>query len=374
MVQPLFGDDKAKSPKPTLDLQKPVVLEGELQVAGAGKNAPTVAQQQSASMQLTVLPVDDNYIDTLGMDSSKTLPALSSRLAEKAKASDLEGFGIHIGKLITTAKGWAPSEKPKGLISSVMGLFSSAKEEAKDHYRSVEERIKDLMTELNTIAQTQRETFTDLQSMIVQAGEQSRKMSIDIDESSQRLDLLRERLQELSALDPSQNHDLPRLLQEGNRLENRLARKVRDLDAARTVLAQTGVMMQTMCDTAIGIVDKFNMIEQVSISIWRNQFTIYIASQSQKKAIDVFDMVDEATNKALIENAKTTRSNALRVEQANNRGVVSREAVQQVTDEMVGMLNDLKNESDTARVRQLEDMKSFEKNRQTLHSALKGKA
>lgn len=366
MTKPLFGDTK------TVDLSKPVLLDSQLDVAGAGNGAPAV--YQTTEIINAPLAVDDSYIDALGTDSSKKIPTLSTTLAEKAKASDMDGFGVKIGELISTAKGWdLANQQQKGLIGRVKSFIGRAKEDAKDHYRTVEDRISDLMKELNAIADTQKQTFTDLQNMILQAGVNAKQLSADIDDGKLRLQQLRDSIQHLQSV-VDHTPESHQKLQAAMRLEKRLDRKIRDLDAARTVLVQSGVMMQAMSDTAIGIVDKFHHIDTISISIWRDQFTLFMMSVAQEKAANVFDKVDEATNRALQQNAARIRSTALRVEQSNNRGVVTRETIQKVNDEMIGMLEDLKKENDGARARRLEDMQSFEKNRQALQEALRNSA
>lgn len=362
MPKPLFPDD-VKPATDTINLHKPVTLDLPA-TAGASRNAPAVIS--------TSLRLNDDYIDKLGTDSSKRLPALTSTLAEKAKASDMHGFSIKIGELISTAKGWDPSNaESKGLVTRFKSMFVKAREDVKDHYRTVEDRINDLMAELTAIADNQRQTFVDLQNMVVEAGQQAEQLQREIADARIRLEEAREHIQALqqnAGSSPGSHQEL----QAAMRLEKRLDRKVRDLDAAVTLLIQSGVMMQAMSDTAIGIVDKFHTVDTISISVWRNQFTLFMLSAAQKKAAEVFDGVDKATNTAAQQNASRIRQTALQVEQSNNRGVVTRETIQFVTDEMVGMLNDLKQETDSARVRRQEDMVAFEQNRQTLHAALKG--
>lgn len=367
-MKPLFHDTSTATAQ-----QATQVPSAAMQGLSSVSTQPVVLDKSAtlpADVSTLQLSVTDDYIDRLGTDATNRIPTLSSQIAEKAKASQMDDFGVKVGDLISTAKGWDVESSAGGIIGRVKSFLGRTKEDMKDHYHSVETRVNQLVTELRKIADGQRRAFTDLQNMIVEAGRNYQAMSAAIEDGQARLEELRRTLKALQDA-PQDGPEYQRAIQAAKRLETRLDRRIRDLDAARTVAMQSAVMMEGMSSTAIGIVDKFESVDKISISIWRDQFTIYLMSLDQERAANVFDKVDEATNASLQKNAARVRQTAVRIEQANNRGSITRETIAKVNEEMIGMLSDLRKENDEAAKRRKEDMAEFEKRRDELSRAVR---
>ena len=86
--------------------------------------------------------VDDSWVSGLGQKESSSIATLSRSLLDKTKGTELEGFGIKIGELISTAKGLNINElKSKGIIGKLKGLFASAKERFLNQYNTATKQI-----------------------------------------------------------------------------------------------------------------------------------------------------------------------------------------------------------------------------------------
>ena len=96
--------------------------------------------------------------------------------------------------------------------------------------------------------------------------------------------------------------------------------------------------MQT---NAVILSDKIQSTLVNTLPLWKNQMVIALGMAHSKEAIKAQQMVTNATNEILSENAEMLHQSTVEIATENERGVVDIETLQHTNEELIATLDDL---------------------------------
>ena len=96
--------------------------------------------------------------------------------------------------------------------------------------------------------------------------------------------------------------------------------------------------MQT---NAVVLSDKINSTLVNTLPLWKNQMVIALGMAHSKEAIKAQQMVSNATNEILKENAEMLHTSTVEIATENERGIVDMETLKHTNEELIATLDDL---------------------------------
>lgn len=309
--------------------------------------------------------VDDSWVSGLGQKESSQIATLSRALLDKTKGTELEGFGIKIGELISTAKGLNISElKSKGLLGKLKGLFASAKERFLNQYNTATKQIDRFMGELQASANLQQKRIVDLEKLYESNMQEHQNLTMAISEGTAMAARLRGQIE---AIDPSGLDPMgAQRLYDQKALADRLEKRVDDLKRVCMLAEQTAPQIRLMQENARLLVNKFNDIKNLTIPAWQKQFALQVILLEQEKGAKLAESIDDATNEALRRSADLLRQNTSAINKAAQRSVIDLETLEHINKQTIGALEDTRNIVEQGRLARLETDNRLEKMRAEL--------
>lgn len=352
-MKPLFGSEPRAAASPLTSAHDPFVTSPSPTALDAGTVVLPVAAVGTASLPATQTPrrslpvVNEDEIARLGEQATSGLSQLPSKIMGSVRAADADAFGAELNQLVVVAKGLDPkSMQGKGLVSRALSFMTSTKERLLSQYNSVEKQMDALVVELEKKAEHHRARVGDLEQLYTANVTYHQSLEQAATHGEQLAAQLREAIAQYGA--PSDAFDAQRVA-EAQRAAERIEKRVDDLKRAMLLAKQTAPQIRLMQDNARALVQKFGDVKTVTLPAWKNTFTLYIAQLEQKKAVELINAVDDATDAALRQGADMLRENTEAIARARARSVVGIDTLEHVQRQLLGAIDDAQRIDEEAR-------------------------
>ena len=283
---------------------------------------------------------DSNVIITYGASAQKRLSDFSEAALEQVRARDMDQIGETLTNLVADLK-VDPTES-KGFLS----FFKKGEKEAekiKAHYSKVESNIEEITKVLEKHQETLLKDVAVQERLFENNKAYFKELTMYI--AAGRI-----------ALDKAYNEELPALkakaaesglaedAQEANDfagLCERFEKKLYDLELTRAICLQNAPQIRLVQTNAVILSDKIQSTLVNTLPLWKNQMVIALGMAHSKEAIKAQQMVTNATNEILSENAEMLHQSTVEIATENERGVVDIETLQHTNEELIATLDDL---------------------------------
>ena len=283
---------------------------------------------------------DSNVIITYGAGAQKRLSDFSEAALEQVRARDMDQIGETLSSLVADLK-VDPTES-KGFLS----FFKKGEKEAekiKAHYSKVESNIESITKVLEKHQETLLKDVAVQERLFENNKAYFKELTMYI--AAGRI-----------ALDKAYNEELPALkakaaesglaedAQEANDfagLCERFEKKLYDLELTRAICLQNAPQIRLVQTNAVILSDKIQSTLVNTLPLWKNQMVIALGMAHSKEAIKAQQMVTNATNEILSENAEMLHQSTVEIATENERGVVDIETLQHTNEELIATLDDL---------------------------------
>ena len=283
---------------------------------------------------------DSNVIITYGAGAQKRLSDFSEAALEQVRARDMDQIGETLTNLVADLK-VDPTES-KGFLS----FFKKGEKEAekiKAHYSKVESNIEDITKVLEKHQETLLKDVAVQERLFENNKAYFKELTMYI--AAGRI-----------ALDKAYNEELPALkakaaesglaedAQEANDfagLCERFEKKLYDLELTRAICLQNAPQIRLVQTNAVILSDKIHSTLVNTLPLWKNQMVIALGMAHSKEAIKAQQMVTDATNEILSENAEMLHQSTVEIATENERGVVDIETLRHTNEELIATLDDL---------------------------------
>lgn len=283
---------------------------------------------------------DSNLIITYGAGAQKRLSDFSEAALEQVRARDMDAIGETLSSLVADLK--ADPTESKGFFS----FFKKGENEVekiKAHYSKVETNIDSVTKVLEKHQETLLKDVAVQERLFENNKAYFKELTMYI--AAGRI-----------ALDKAYNEELPALkakaaesgLAEDAQAANdfaamceRFEKKLYDLELTRAICLQNAPQIRLVQTNAVILSDKINSTLVNTLPLWKNQMVIALGMAHSKEAIKAQQMVTNATNEILSENAEMLHQSTVDIATENERGVVDIETLQHTNEELIATLDDL---------------------------------
>lgn len=281
----------------------------------------------------------DQQLDAIGGNAFAGISNLSQQMLNSVKASD-DDFGIKLNQLVSVSKGLDPAKyQKKGVVNSVMSLFSNTKERMLASYNTVEQQMASLVVELDKSAQHHRGRINDYEEMYVQNYQHHEALEAEIGKGNQLKKTLEGQL-EILKKDTSDSFAVQKARDMQSAID-RLDKRINDMQRGMLMSKQLAPQIRQNQDNARSLVVTFADVQMVTIPAWKNAFGLYLSQLEQKKGAALANAVYDMTDEALRKQAEAFNQNTQDIANVKARPIASIETLTYMQDQLLGAFDNL---------------------------------
>lgn len=308
-------------------------------------------------------------IAKLGSNAGQRVVNFSEKLLQQVKCNDIEGMGEKLNEVVVLAKGvdvnglikTGPSKIP--LIGGLIDRFKVGKEQILGKYDTLSKQIEKLVTDVKSTQGKLRQRINDLENVYTYNTEEYYNLEMNVLVGEVKLEELRLEMEQRKASPTAQDPMEAQNMSDLQDVVTRLEKRVHDLKTMQVIAIQTAPMIRMIQANNQGLIDKFQNLQELTIPSWKKQFTLAIALIEQKRAVELTQKIDDATNDLLKQNANLLKQNSIATARANQRAVVDVETLEHVQQTLISTIEEVQQiqiEGELKRkeaVQKMEDMK-----------------
>ena len=318
------------------------VLKGKL-----AKYQPNEIQQIN-SMKGALVSRDMNAIAQFGSSAGDVVNRLADTVLDNTKATALDDVGIKVNAIMLKAReldvGQLGKVNNPGFLAKILPWMRVTKEKFMVNYESIKTQIDKYVAEIQSSSQGMQQSVRILEGMgqncvtyfnqleyLVAAGQsQLIELYEEIDNKKVQFSLTSSPDQmEYQAFQQLQNY------------ADTLDKKISDLERIQQVVYMQIPQIQLMIKNSVDIQNQFQNIISATIPIWKQQFTLALALDQQKRATELIKSTNDYTNEMLKKNADLLRATSVAVATEGQRGVVDVDTLQHVHAQTIGAIDDV---------------------------------
>ena len=124
--------------------------------------------------------------------------------------------------------------------------------------------------------------------------------------------------------------------------QNAIEHRIADMETEEYILTQNQFQIRATQHNNLAIADKADNIVNSIIPVWKNQLALTVIMNNQKSSAEAEHKITETTNQMLRKNAQTLKLNSINVAKETERQVVDLETLNNVTQNLVETINEVK--------------------------------
>ena len=296
-----------------------------------------VITPKSVSTQLVVITEDD--ILRLGESTADTTAAVSERLLTAQRNGDTGEMGELLNDLILKAKDLSPDQlAKKGLLGKLVGVFGRTKESFMGKYDNTQNRIKEIVAQLDAQANLQKKRIVDLEDLRDQNYQFYLNLQEDIKRGQEMLIHIQGMIDQ-AEINAQTDAFAANKVTEYKGLYHMVEKRIDDFTRVALVSQQTEPQLQQMKANSRDLVQTFATIKNTTIPLWRNIFSQYLISIDQKRGAALAKNVNDATNEAIRKSADLLGQNTVDIANAREQSVVSIETLEYNQNKLIEALD-----------------------------------
>jgi len=297
--------------------------------------ASQLADQIDIHNQETVL----NY----GANAQKQLGQFSQTMLNQVQSQDTGEVGEALNSLMTRLNEANPDElraEDSNVFRKLFGRVKRSIFEITTKYQKIGAQIDSIANRLEKEQQGLLKDNQLLDELYVQNKAYFDALNIYIEAGQQKLDEMSQTTIP-EAMAAAQDSDNQMAVQEVNDLkqfQNRLEKRVYDLELARQITLQQAPQIRLIQNTNQALAEKIQASINTAIPLWKNQVAIALTLLRQKDAVTAQRQVSETTNDLLKKNSEMLKISSIETARENERGVVDIETLTQTQNDLIETL------------------------------------
>lgn len=296
---------------------------------------PATTTTSKALVTRDDMPFSLSEVGQVGGEAQNQIAAVSSKIADTAKTSDMDEVGKLLQDTLMTAKGYDPKNLFKG---GLFGFFKAKTAQIQMKFDTVDKSVNRLVEQIDDRIAKFRGRVTDLDQMAEAGRNYHDSLTGQIEYLNERADWMEQNQPTVDANDPMS----AQFVQDWITVTNFARKRADDLRRAQLLTQQQGAQIQQMKTNSIALAQKFGDIKVTTIPALKNTFALYIINLEQKKGAEFSDEIDGMTNQAIQDTAKLLGENTTAIHTSLTRSNVSLESLQANHDSIVNSLEEVK--------------------------------
>ena len=301
----------------------------------------------------TIDVTDTGMVLQYGSGAQQKLAEFSESALTSVKTQDLGQVGDLLSDLVTEFK--TSGEEKKGLF----GIFQSAEkklEHKKAQFSAAEKNVDKIADALQDHQVILMKDIALLDKLYEKNHLYFKELSMYIEAGKKRLDEVRMTdLEELRKR--AEESKLPEDVQALDDLNNkceRFEKKIYDLELTRTVALQMAPQIRMVQNNDTLMSEKIQSTLVNSLPLWKSQMLIALGLAHSQEAAKAQQLVTDATNQMLIQNAEALHQATVSSAKEYERGIVDIETLEKTQNSLITTIDEVLKIQDEGRTKRRE--------------------
>ena len=326
-----------------------------VQAAVAETEAKFTPEEQAKIDQFaqTIDVSDTTMVLQYGVGAQQKLAEFSESALNSVKTQDLGQVGDLLSDLVTEIK--TSGEEKKGIF----GMFQSAEkklEHKKAQYAAAEKNVDKIADALQDHQVILMKDIALLDKLYEKNHLYFKELSMYIEAGKKKLDEVRSgELVELQK--KAEQSKLPEDIQALQDLSDkceRFEKKIYDLELTRTVALQMAPQIRMVQNNDSLMSEKIQSTLVNSLPLWKSQMLIALGLAHSQEAAKAQQMVTDATNQMLIQNAEALHQATVTSAKEYERGIVDMETLEKTQANLINTIDEVIKIQDDGRAKRRE--------------------
>lgn len=296
---------------------------------------------------------DSSMVLQYGAGAQQKLAEFSESALNSVKTQDLGQVGDLLTDLVTEIK--TSGEEKKGIF----GLFQSAEkklENKKAQYATAEKNVDKIADALQDHQVILMKDIALLDKLYEKNHLYFKEISMYIEAGKKRLaDVRAGELEELKQ--KAEQSKLPEDVQALDDLNSkceRFEKKIYDLELTRTIALQMAPQIRMVQNNDALMSEKIQSTLVNSLPLWKSQMLIALGLAHSQEAAKAQQLVTDATNQMLIQNAEALHQATVSSAKEYERGIVDMETLQKTQASLISTIDEVLKIQDDGRTKRRE--------------------
>ncbi len=296
---------------------------------------------------------DTGQVLQYGSGSQQKLAEFSESALASVKTKELGEVGDLLADLVTEIK--STGEEKKGLF----GMFQSAEkklEHKKAQFAESEKNVDKIADALQDHQVILMKDIALLDRLYEKNHLYFKELSMYIEAGKLKLQQVREG--ELAELQKkAEESKLPEDVQALDDLNNkceRFEKKIYDLELTRTVALQMAPQIRMVQNNDTLMSEKIQSTLVNSLPLWKSQMVLALGLAHSQEAAKAQQMVTDATNQMLVQNAETLKDATITSAREYERGIVDMETLEKTQNSLITTIDEVLKIQDEGRTKRRE--------------------
>lgn len=326
-----------------------------VQAAVAETEAKFTAEEQEKIDQFaeTIDITDTTMVLQYGVGAQQKLAEFSESALTSVKTQDLGAVGDLLTDLVSEIK--TSGEEKKGIF----GLFQSAEkkmEQKKAQFSAAEKNVDKIADALQDHQVILMKDIALLDKLYEKNHLYFKELSMYIEAGKKKLEEVR--AGELEQLrQKAETSKLPEDVQALDDLNNkceRFEKKIYDLELTRTVALQMAPQIRMVQNNDSLMSEKIQSTLVNSLPLWKSQMLIALGLAHSQEAAKAQQLVTDATNQMLIQNAEALHQATVSSAKEYERGIVDMETLEKTQASLISTIDEVIKIQDEGRAKRRE--------------------
>ena len=355
MPKPLFANGAAPSQKTaTIQAGSQIIMPVIESQQSIGQVQISDRQTQGRGNRVSNFPVDIRNpaaVSNYGSSAQDNVAKFADEVLEYVKTSSTGQVGDKLVSIVSIAKELNVSElngtaSKIPFIGGLIDKLNARREKFVSKFNSLKDQIDKVVSELDTTNSALANRIKLLDQLYDHNLAEYHELEQLIKDGKVFLTEQREtfELQRNEATLNGQIND-PIAAQSYTDWQNAIARfekRISDLEAVQMMTVHAMPEIRMIQSNNQMLIEKFNNAKTLTIPAWKKQFVLAVSLDEQKKAANLAQTIDDATNDFYKANANMLGENAISVARSNQRSIIDLDSLQHMQNTLISTFEEMK--------------------------------
>lgn len=278
-----------------------------------------------------------DFLLNYGADVQSKLASQSEKILSDARSKDAGEVGKILRELMLVLEGVGEKTSSSGFVAKTwnrllaeVSLFKNSYEKINDQLarfvRALEESKGRLLAENESLESSYEMNLEYLKELdlLIDTGEEAIRRESKRNEKKVKESLLQDQ----------KRSDRLRLI-------NTFEKKIHDLKMTRMMVTQSLPQIRLIQHNNLELIQKIDASVLNTIPVWKNQITLTLSLEKQKRIAGIQKQVSATTNLILRKNSDLFKENSIEIAKLNEEGIIEAETLGKVNDDLGVVVSEL---------------------------------
>lgn len=311
---------------------------------------PTLSVNFGATPSSSLISINDDILkNVLATDLSKDISESFQDILNLTKKVDLNCLNDN------------------SFLGRIKNKFVEVTTKVKSQYVEIEPQISSLILESESHLGNLHLEIEQMNNAYIKNQEEYEHYEQDYDTLKNIVENLEDKINSIPKTDENML-----LIAELEQKYSSLSRNLSTLNGIKYECKQTFTKIRSIQVSKINLIERFELIKNVILPMWKTQMSIAFQSVIDKKRLDITNQIDETTNAIALSSSKMIADNIRDSTKARNRDAIDVETLVKTTKELQSAIIESSQEEKKARIKRKQDAILLENSNKEMEKALAG--